>query len=185
MQSRSSSRSFKPGLIGASPITDASLIDGSWLMVDSRELCRVRQSVYQPLTLNSQPTTLSRCNQFLHAALRRRRFVVQIHVRAPIQMTKLECRMTNSANARRKSGSRHSEFVIRHFVAPVPQQLQGGFRKPVFVGASPTRGSSLRSEPAPDWVRAKDALHSVCAKEGFLRSGSELWMTGQLSRIVV
>ena len=27
------------------------------------------------------------------------------------------------------------------FKAPVPQQLQGGFRKPVFVGASPTRGS--------------------------------------------
>ena len=31
------------------------------------------------------------------------------------------------------------------FKAPVPQQLQGEFRKPVFVGASPTRGSSLRS----------------------------------------
>ena len=30
-----------------------------------------------------------------------------------------------------------------NFKAPVPQQLQGGFRKPVFVGASPTRGSSL------------------------------------------
>ena len=29
------------------------------------------------------------------------------------------------------------------FKAPVPQQLQGGFRKPVFVGASPTWGSSL------------------------------------------
>ena len=26
------------------------------------------------------------------------------------------------------------------FKALVPQQLQGGFRKPVFVGASPTRG---------------------------------------------
>ena len=31
------------------------------------------------------------------------------------------------------------------FKAPVPQQLQGGFRKPVFVGASPTRGSSFQS----------------------------------------
>ena len=30
-----------------------------------------------------------------------------------------------------------------NFKAPVPQQLQGGFRKPVFVGASPTRGSSF------------------------------------------
>ena len=29
------------------------------------------------------------------------------------------------------------------FIAPVPQQPQGGFRKPVFVGASPTRGSIL------------------------------------------
>ena len=26
-------------------------------------------------------------------------------------------------------------------IAPVPQQPQGGFRKPVFVGASPTRES--------------------------------------------
>ena len=30
-----------------------------------------------------------------------------------------------------------------NFQAPVPQQLQGEFRKLVFVGASPTRGSSL------------------------------------------
>ena len=29
------------------------------------------------------------------------------------------------------------------FKAPVPQQLQGEFRKLVFVGASPTRGSIL------------------------------------------
>ncbi len=26
----------------------------------------------------------------------------------------------------------------------MPQQQQGGFRKPVYVGASPTRGSSIR-----------------------------------------
>ena len=31
------------------------------------------------------------------------------------------------------------------FQAPVPQQLQGEFRKLVFVGASPTRGSSFKS----------------------------------------
>jgi hypothetical protein len=43
--------------------------------------------------------------------------VVQIHVRAPVSN------------------------------ALVPQQLQGGFRKPVFVGASPTRGSNLRLLP--------------------------------------
>src|SRR5438876_9737894 len=30
-------------------------------------------------------------------------------------------------------------------LALVPQQLQGGFRKPAFVGASPTGGSRLRS----------------------------------------
>ena len=30
-----------------------------------------------------------------------------------------------------------------NFKAPVPQQLQGEFRKLVFVGASPTRGSIL------------------------------------------
>ena len=31
------------------------------------------------------------------------------------------------------------------FKAPVPQQLQGEFRKLVFVGASPTRGSNFKS----------------------------------------
>ena len=33
--------------------------------------------------------------------------------------------------------------VDTSFKAPVPQQLQGEFRKLVFVGASPTRGSNL------------------------------------------
>ena len=37
---------------------------------------------------------------------------------------------------------------IENFFASVPQQPQGEFRKLVFVGASPTRGSSLRL-PAP------------------------------------
>ena len=32
------------------------------------------------------------------------------------------------------------------FKAPVPQQLQGEFRKLVFVGASPTRGSSFNGD---------------------------------------
>ena len=33
-----------------------------------------------------------------------------------------------------------------NFKAPVPQQLQGEFRKLVFVGASPTRGSSSNQD---------------------------------------
>src|SRR5437773_3167685 len=72
---------------------------------------------FKPNLAGASPATdamLSRCNQFLHAALRRRRFVVQIHVRAPVSMP----------------------LCL--------QQLQGEFRKLVFVGASPTRGSSLR-----------------------------------------
>ena len=32
------------------------------------------------------------------------------------------------------------------FQAPVPQQLQGEFRKLVFVGASPTRGSNSNGD---------------------------------------
>ena len=36
----------------------------------------------------------------------------------------------------------HSSLETLHFVfSPVPQQLQDEFRKLVFVGASPTRGS--------------------------------------------
>lgn len=33
-----------------------------------------------------------------------------------------------------------------NFQAPVPQQLQGEFRKLVFVGASPTRGSNSNQD---------------------------------------
>ena len=55
MQSSSRSRIFNPGLIGASPITDANLVDGLWLRVDSKEMHRARQSVYQPSTHNYQP----------------------------------------------------------------------------------------------------------------------------------
>jgi hypothetical protein len=46
-------------------------------------------------------------------------------------------------------------FSIQPFAfdrALVPQQLQGGFRKPVFVGASPTRGSKSSDE----WRVASD-----------------------------
>src|ERR1051325_3324601 len=102
MQSSSSSLSFKQGLIGASPITDANLVNSFWLMVDSA--CRFPSFFYQLSTFPYQLISLSRCKKFLHAALRRRRFVVQIHVRAPIfkfevrnqkfeAMTKLEIRL--------------------------------------------------------------------------------------------
>jgi hypothetical protein len=49
------------------------------------------------------------------------------------------------------------------------------------VGALPTDSTILRSEPTSSWVRVKDALHSLLAKEGAHRSGSELWMAGQFS----
>src|SRR6266545_1799125 len=71
---------------------------------------------FKPNLAGASPATdamLSRCNQFLHAALRRRRFVVQIHVRATV--SKPLCL----------------------------SQRQGEFRKLVFVGASPTRGSTF------------------------------------------
>ena len=78
MQSSSSGRSFKPGLIGASPITDAN------------------------------------CSQGVISSARR------------------------SAKAEVRGASPRESASLK---ALVPQQLQGGFRKPVFVGASPTRGS--------------------------------------------
>lgn len=36
--------------------------------------------------------------------------------------------------------------VVDTISALVPQQPQGGFRKPVFVGASPTKGSSSNQD---------------------------------------
>ena len=41
--------------------------------------------------------------------------------------------------------------------ALVPQQLQGGFRKPVFVGASPTRGSIFQGRDVTVSISACDA----------------------------
>jgi hypothetical protein len=43
---------------------------------------------------------------------------VQIHVRAPFQMTKFECRMTIGPVSGVKCFVRHSDFVIRHFLKP-------------------------------------------------------------------
>jgi hypothetical protein len=52
------------------------------------------------------------------------------------------------------------------FKAPVPQQLQERFRKPLFVGASPTRGSSLRSPSfgsASHFHQGRDVTVSISA----------------------
>ena len=127
MQSSSSSRSFKPGLIGASPITDANLVVGLWLRVDSGEMRCARQWVYQPSTLNSQPFMLSRCNQFC----------------TPL------CEGGGSWC--------ESTWERQFFKALVPQQLQGGFRKPVFVGASPTRGPIYQGRDVTVSISACDA----------------------------
>jgi hypothetical protein len=43
------------------------------------------------------------------------------------------------------------------FKAPVPQQQQGEFRKLVFVGASPTRGSSFQGRDVTVSISACDA----------------------------
>ena len=73
---------------------------------------------------------------------------------------------------------RKSSFVNRQF--PVPLCLSS--YRASFVNSY----SSVRVRPgAPSFaltrrnrVRVKDALHSVCAKEGHCYSGSELWMAG-------
>src|SRR5919197_6728883 len=91
MQSRSISRPFKPGLIGASPITDA----------------------------NVGPTQVVRLAQ-----------------------------LDQSATVRRWRSQ--VRFLPWTPFASVPQQPQGEFCKLVFVGASPTTGSSLRLA-APAW----------------------------------
>ena len=80
----------------------------------------------------------------LHAALRRRRFVVQIHVRAPFSNGERAAARQHIRWRALSSVIRHSAFPISS--APVPQQPQGGFRKPVFVGASPTRGSGFSQD---------------------------------------
>lgn len=72
---------------------------------------------------------------------------MQVHVRAPIQAQNAKQGVRNEPNAI-MGLFRVPSSALRVNSAPVPQQLRGGFRKPVFVGASPTRGSILRSEPA-------------------------------------
>jgi len=61
----------------------------------------------------------------------------------------------------------HSELLTLHFVLPLCLSSYGaGFVNPYDgrlprLGASPTRGSSLRSEPASGWIEAKDALYGL------------------------
>ena len=74
-----------------------------------------RSRIFNPTLAGASPATdamlLSRCNEF-------------------------PARRSAKAEVRGASPRESASFQ-----APVPQQLQGGFRKPVFVGASPTRGS--------------------------------------------
>ncbi len=58
------------------------------------------------------------------------------------------CLFVRVAQLDQSAGVRSRRSQVRFlswtpFSALVPQQLQGGFRKPVFVGASPTRGPIL------------------------------------------
>ena len=82
---------------------------------------------------------------------------MQVHVRAPIQARNAERGVRNEPNAILGLFQVPS-FALRVNLAPVPQQLQGGFRKPVFVGASPTRGSSLNGD--------HDVTGSITPREG-------------------
>ena len=69
--------------------------------------------------------------------------------------------------------------------APVPQQQQGEFRKLVVVGASPTRGSILRSEPEQR-EGFKQRMASIgLAKEAFRDRRSKLWLAGHFMVIMM
>jgi len=59
----------------------------------------------------------------------------------------------------------------------VPQQLQGGFRKPVFVGASPTRRSSLRQL----CHELEKAAHHSFSEGGLVRWSAWLRLAGQFN----
>ena len=65
---------------------------------------------------------------------------MQVHVRAPLLICDLE--FTICALGSETLVPVNAQIV--NFKAPVPQQLQGEFRKLVFVGASPTGGSNLK-----------------------------------------
>ena len=56
-----------------------------------------------------------------------------------------------------EGGGRRCNSCRGHHFAPVPQQQQGEFRKLVFVGASPTRGSSFQGRDVTVSISACDA----------------------------
>jgi hypothetical protein len=68
---------------------------------------------------------------------------VRIHVGAPLKCGARisECGVKSLKDDRSSNLIPHSALATPHLAASVPQQLQGEFRKLVFVGASPTRGS--------------------------------------------
>ena len=74
---------------------------------------------------------------------------MQVHVRAPLLICDLE--FTICALGSETLVPVNAQIV--NFKAPVPQQLQGEFRKLVFVGASPTGGSifEVRSVECGVW----------------------------------
>lgn len=131
MQSSPRALPFKQTLAGASPATDAS----------SNSERGTRNKYCQTDALRAS----SRSQGVISSA---RRFAkAEVRGASPRESTisNAEARMANEGRP-----SRAILFVIRNSsfdisLAPVPQQLQGGFRKPVFVGASPTRGSNFQS----------------------------------------
>ena len=136
MQSSSSSRIVNPTLAGASPATDASLVDSSWLIVDSSEIHRVRQWVYQLSTLYQQSS------QGVISSARRS---AKAEARGALPFaTAKQFRWGNHIARLGKSTPRESSNVK----APVPQQLQGELRKLVFVGASPTMDAKRQTTRA-------------------------------------
>lgn len=138
MQSSSRSRPFKSGLIGASPITDAILKE---LIVDGLELregIKAWRKFFLP-TINSQLATQLRSQGVISSARRSAKAEVRGANPRESTISNDEARMSNAESCQRPSDKLPSSFGIS--CASVPQQLQGGFRKPVFVGASPTRGS--------------------------------------------
>src|ERR1051325_9673877 len=68
--------------------------------------------------------------------------------------------LQNSAHSGQHGGSLPFSFWGRG------RQAMHLLCKQVDVGALPTDSTILRSEPTSSWVRVKDALHSLRAKEG-------------------
>jgi hypothetical protein len=109
-----------------------------------------------------------------------------------------ECGMRNDAAQLFCSILRSTFRTPRFNCPPCLKQLQGGFRKPVFVGArpvrwwhrlaaippawlshgaSPTRGSILRSEPMCGVSERRMPFIASGRRRAFSH-GSELWMAG-------